>query len=561
MASSWKRKMDDETRIQGALSKRRACLLRKASEISVNCNADIALAAFSPCGRFCKFYTREKMRHVLERYIQLLPEKRHQKYEMENEESASLSQVSCCQKNLQHSLQEIRERKHWSSNSSPINRIFAIPGMVMVYETGYINLEEFHQVLLVHPAALLTYSFIQNLQNRVHTNSSMQQRIMGNPDMPFLPYQQPLRALGTSNLNQSSMGNDNMTSNVHFQHQQQGVLGITSLGQHANNESSECQSNMTSNVQFQPQLQGLLLLGGTLVGHHVKNVPFRGQQNQTPPSYDNHKRYPQNGASPQTSQLQVNPYPMNLLCSPNYNTIQNFDVTPLLDFESPIYNTVQSLDPTRLLNSESPNCNTLQNLDVTPPLDPESPNCNTLENFDVASFFNFESPDYNTLHNLDITPTSISESPNYNTLQDLDVTPTSNSESSNYNIVDNLDVTPPLTSESYSTLQNLDVTPTSNSESPNYNTVQNLDVTPFSNSESISSESFFSLPIHGDDNNVDNGNTDNNSTSINNTIGNNDTNEEENPQPESPCSMFISNLLSISSKAFFSIPSMKMITM
>ncbi|KAK8672917.1 hypothetical protein V6N13_111274 [Hibiscus sabdariffa] len=77
------------------------------------------------------------------------------KYEMENEESASLSQVSCCQKNLQHSLQEIRERKHWSSNSSPINRIFAIPGMVMVYETGYINLEEFHQVLLVHPAALL----------------------------------------------------------------------------------------------------------------------------------------------------------------------------------------------------------------------------------------------------------------------------------------------------------------------------------------------------------------------------------------------------------------------
>ncbi|KAK8672911.1 hypothetical protein V6N13_111268 [Hibiscus sabdariffa] len=558
------------------------------------------------------------------------------KYEMENEESASLSQVSCCQKNLQHSLQEIRERKEMSRKemSPPMRKIrnqrrsqgrqtslvynFS-PGKQVwnrerlnpktnlhrqldlrtyPYRGGNGLRDRLYQLGGISPSSLgasssfvgyppiyrLGSSFLtqQNAishvypptQNRVHTNSSMQQRIMGNPDMPFLPYQQPLRALGTSNpvcygllnqqmglgglgssfVNQSSMGNDNMTSNVHFQHQQQGVLGITSLGQHANNESSECQSNMTSNVQFQPQLQGLLLLGGTLVGHHVKNVPFRGQQNQTPPSYDNHKRYPQNGASPQTSQLQVNPYPMNLLCSPNYNTIQNFDVTPLLDFESPIYNTVQSLDPTRLLNSESPNCNTLQNLDVTPPLDPESPNCNTLENFDVASFFNFESPDYSTLHNLDITPTSISGSPNYNTLQDLDVTPTSNSESSNYNIVDNLDVTPPLTSESYSTLQNLDVTPTSNSESPNYNTLQNLDVTPFSNSESISSESFFSLPIHGDDNNVDNGNTDNNSTSINNTIGNNDTNEEENPQPESPCSMFISNLLSISSKAFFSTP-------
>ncbi|KAK9037697.1 hypothetical protein V6N11_022599 [Hibiscus sabdariffa] len=53
-------KIDDESRIQGPLSKRRACLLRKANEIFVNCNADIALAVFSPCGRFCKFYNRDK---------------------------------------------------------------------------------------------------------------------------------------------------------------------------------------------------------------------------------------------------------------------------------------------------------------------------------------------------------------------------------------------------------------------------------------------------------------------------------------------------------------------
>ncbi|KAK9011714.1 hypothetical protein V6N11_039797 [Hibiscus sabdariffa] len=662
MASSRKRNMDDETRIQGALSKRRACLMRKASEISVNCNADIALAAFSPCDRFCKFYSREKMRHVLERYIMLPSEKRYQKYEMDNEESASLSQVLCCEKNLQHSLQEIRERKersrkemsppmrktrnqrrsqgrqtslvynfspgkqvwnreklnpktnlhrhldlrtyHYRASNGLRDRLYQLGGISpgspgasgsffgypRIYRLGSSCLTQQNASTHVYPP-IQTHSFIQNLQNRVHRNSSMQQLIMGNPDMSYLPYQQPLRALrasnlyqlrmpgllnqqmglgglGSSSMNQSSMGNDSMTSNVHFQHQQQGDLGITSLGQHANNEFSEGQSNMTSNVQFQPQLQGHL--GGTSVGQKVNNVPFEGQQNQMPPSYDNHvifrKQNPQNGAArmPQTSQLQVNPNLMNLLCSPNYNTIQNFNVTPLLDFESPTYNTVQSLDPTPHMNSESPNCNTLQdldvtyffnsespdynalqNLDVTPPLDPESPNCNTLDDFDVTSFFNFESPDYSTLQNLDVTPILNSESPDYstlqnldvtsifnvespncNTLQDLDVTPTSNSESPNYNIVHNLDATPPLTSES---------------------TLQNLDVTPTSNSESISSESFFNLPIHGDDNNVDNGN---NNTSINNTIGNN---EEENPQPESPCSMFINNILSISSEDFFNI--------
>ncbi|KAK9037707.1 hypothetical protein V6N11_022609 [Hibiscus sabdariffa] len=61
---------------------------------------------------------------------------------------------------------------------------------------------------------------------------------------------------------------------------------------------------------------------------------------------------------------------------------------------------------------------------------------------------------------------------------------------------------------------------------------------------SISSESFFNTPIHGDDNNVNNGNIGNSSTNISsNTIGNNDTNQEENPRPESPCSIFINSLL------------------
>ncbi|GMI67898.1 hypothetical protein HRI_000459100 [Hibiscus trionum] len=745
MAGSEKRKIDDASINQGALSKRRACLLRKASEISVNCNADVALAAFSPCGRFCKFFSLEKIRHVLERYIKLPPEKRHQEYEVENGESASLSQVSSCEKNLQLSLQEIKDRKERSRkerspsmgqtrhqqrsrgrqssfvyNSGPGKQVLnrgrqnlssslrrqhdlrtypyragnglhdrlyqprgisagspgassSSAGYTPIYRLVSSYVTHQNAIPLVFPT-IQTLPGIPNLQNWRHGNSSMQQPIMGNPAIPCVPFQQSLRALGTSNLyqprmpgmmnlqmglgglgsssvNQSSMGNGNTTSNVHFQHQLKGVLGITLLGQHANDESFRGGGN-TANGQLQSQQQGVL--GNTSA--QVNNVPFGGQQNQTPTSYNNHN--PQNGVStmPLISQLQVNPNPMNLLCSPNYNTMQNFDVTPPLNTESPNCNALQDLDVTSFLNSESPNCNILHDLDVTPFINSESPNCNTLQDLDVSSFFNSESPncntlqdfdvtsffnsespncntpqdldvstflnsqspdcntlqdldvtsffnsespncntlpdldissffnsespdcntlqdldvtsffnfessDYNTQQNLDVTPPLNSESPNSNTMQNLDVTPlnfestpqnldvtpTLNSESPNYNRALNLDVTPPLTSES--SLQNLDVTPTSISESPNYNTVQNSHVTPFLNSESI--------PIDGEDNNVNNGNTDNSSTNISNNndaINNKDTNKEENPQPDSPSSIFINNLLSISPESFFSIP-------
>ncbi|XP_021275401.1 myocyte-specific enhancer factor 2A-like [Herrania umbratica] len=105
------KRIEDVTRCQVTFSKRRSSLLRKANEISVFCDVDVALVAFSPSGRVSKFCSRERIEDVLERYVKLAPDKRYQEYELENEEGASLAQILWCEKNLKATLQGITDRK------------------------------------------------------------------------------------------------------------------------------------------------------------------------------------------------------------------------------------------------------------------------------------------------------------------------------------------------------------------------------------------------------------------------------------------------------------------
>ncbi|KAK1436499.1 hypothetical protein QVD17_02279 [Tagetes erecta] len=53
---------------QVTFSKRRSGLLKKAHEISVLCDADVALIVFSPRGKLTEFSTDASMERILERY-------------------------------------------------------------------------------------------------------------------------------------------------------------------------------------------------------------------------------------------------------------------------------------------------------------------------------------------------------------------------------------------------------------------------------------------------------------------------------------------------------------
>ncbi|KAJ0830458.1 putative transcription factor MADS-MIKC family [Helianthus annuus] len=62
------KRIENKISRQVTFSKRRTGLLKKAHEISVLCDADIALIVFSPRGKLFEFSTHSSMEAILERY-------------------------------------------------------------------------------------------------------------------------------------------------------------------------------------------------------------------------------------------------------------------------------------------------------------------------------------------------------------------------------------------------------------------------------------------------------------------------------------------------------------
>ncbi|KAK4430597.1 Agamous-like MADS-box protein [Sesamum alatum] len=105
------KKIEDITKCQVTFSKRRSSLMKKANEIAVCCDVDVAFVAFSPSGRISKFCNQRRIEDVLHRYVNLPVEKRLKDYELGPEQEPSLHQLSWCERNLNHSLERIIAKK------------------------------------------------------------------------------------------------------------------------------------------------------------------------------------------------------------------------------------------------------------------------------------------------------------------------------------------------------------------------------------------------------------------------------------------------------------------
>ncbi|GFP89224.1 mads-box transcription factor 30 [Phtheirospermum japonicum] len=70
------KRINDVTKCQVTFSKRRTSLMKKANEIAVCCDVDIAFVAFSPSGRISKFCNQKRIEDVLHRYVNIPPESR-----------------------------------------------------------------------------------------------------------------------------------------------------------------------------------------------------------------------------------------------------------------------------------------------------------------------------------------------------------------------------------------------------------------------------------------------------------------------------------------------------
>ncbi|KAI7724936.1 hypothetical protein M8C21_005489, partial [Ambrosia artemisiifolia] len=62
------KRIENKINRQVTFSKRRSGLLKKAHEISVLCDADVALIVFSTKGKLCEYASNSSMERILERY-------------------------------------------------------------------------------------------------------------------------------------------------------------------------------------------------------------------------------------------------------------------------------------------------------------------------------------------------------------------------------------------------------------------------------------------------------------------------------------------------------------
>ncbi|XP_076902581.1 agamous-like MADS-box protein AGL8 homolog [Bidens hawaiensis] len=66
------KRIENKINRQVTFSKRRSGLLKKSHEISVLCEADVALIVFSTKGKLCEYSTNSSMERILERYEKYL---------------------------------------------------------------------------------------------------------------------------------------------------------------------------------------------------------------------------------------------------------------------------------------------------------------------------------------------------------------------------------------------------------------------------------------------------------------------------------------------------------
>ncbi|KAL8230751.1 hypothetical protein R6Q57_000529 [Mikania cordata] len=79
------KRIENKINRQVTFSKRKSGLLKKAHEISVLCDADVALIIFSTKGKLCEYATDSSMERILERYERHSNEMQHPSIDKESE--------------------------------------------------------------------------------------------------------------------------------------------------------------------------------------------------------------------------------------------------------------------------------------------------------------------------------------------------------------------------------------------------------------------------------------------------------------------------------------------
>ncbi|XWS33291.1 hypothetical protein CRYUN_Cryun22dG0068800 [Craigia yunnanensis] len=503
------KKIEDVTRCQVTFSKRRSSLIRKANEISVFCDVDVALVAFSPSGRISKFCSRERIEDVLERYVKLSPDKRYQEYELENEEDASLAQILWCEKNLKNTLQEINDRK-----KSLLHETYPSLGQTRP------QIIEINEIVMQRPQGQIpfAYNFTGNqVPNRARQNLTSSSQYLMQHDPRTCPY--------------SSRVHNGLLDQLR---QTRGIAGVPGA---------------SSSFAFNP-------LAGGFPAIYLPGHPSLTQQTEIPLTYPpiQHQAFYWGQTAPSIQHLQLGAFGNSSMHQP----IIGNPLVPFVTYQplgalgtSNLYQPIMPgiLDQQLGVLGSSSVLQLMREDHITPGIPNHQPGAlgdsfldQSLMGDGMTPYVQFQAQQPGVLGSTSVGRHATDE------LLGAQENPTPTSYH-NYNYSNTHASLPPMSQ--------LQVDP--NEVKLLYSPTRNLDVTPPLNSERVSSEPFFTnnfgsitTPNHRDGDNINCISGGNNSSNYsNNSIGNYDTTEkhpagptQENPPPESPTdSMFLNCLI------------------
>ncbi|KAF3630040.1 MADS-box protein GGM13 [Capsicum annuum] len=119
------KKIENTTNRQVTFSKRRNGLIKKAYELSVLCDVDVALIMFSPSGRVSTFSGNKSIEDIMARYVNLPEHDRGRMYEDDFCEITTVCEAQYREEVLQETLKQVQARKmdYPAQNVSIVNNV------------------------------------------------------------------------------------------------------------------------------------------------------------------------------------------------------------------------------------------------------------------------------------------------------------------------------------------------------------------------------------------------------------------------------------------------------
>lgn len=253
------KRIENNTNRQVTFSKRRNGLIKKAYELSILCDIDIALIMFSPSGRLSHFSGKRRIEDVLTRFINLADHDRGggvhnreylittlKKLKCESDMAAQIANPGVVNSNVEELQQELSRFQHQLQNAEERLRIFEPDPLKIPSIPEFESCEKFLEEALARVTQRKKYLLSNQVSS--YDPSSIQMYLDSHTGMPSSFENEVVNWLpeNSQNPHQIFAGSDSL---VHFRDNSSSMydpLPPHSNGMHVDPRTGECHGNLPS---------------------------------------------------------------------------------------------------------------------------------------------------------------------------------------------------------------------------------------------------------------------------------------------------------------------------